>query len=399
MNPTCAKVFPTPIDAARTMRGREGFVFLDSVISGAGAISLLACEPELVVEGRSWEALEKKVLEWEDGSKGAAIGWVGYDGVFRFGFYRKVHRFFHGPNHWDEVPPSIDGEIVTWGNLPRFVAETRQEKFLEMAGRAQDYIAAGDIYQVCLSHRFVANGDFDAWGYYEWLRIHSPAPFGAYLDAGSVKVASASPESFLAMRNREILTRPIKGTRPRAMDVDGDRANAGELVNSPKEIAELTMITDLERNDLGRVCKYGTVEVPVLLQLEAFRQVFHLVSTVQGQLREGVSHVRALRECFPGGSITGAPKRRAMEIIEELEPVPRGIYTGAIGYFGFDGTSGFSIAIRTAVFEAGMAHFHAGAGIVADSVPEREWEETWHKAAALLPDALGSAEKSPDVIR
>jgi para-aminobenzoate synthetase component I len=129
------------------------------------------------------------------------------------------------------------------------------------------------------------------------------------------------------------------------------------------------------------------VEVPVLLQLEAFRQVFHLVSTVQGQLREGVSHVRALRECFPGGSITGAPKRRAMEIIEELEPGPRGIYTGAIGYFGFDGTSGFSIAIRTAVFEAGMAHFHAGAGIVADSVPEREWEETWHKAAALLPDA------------
>jgi anthranilate/para-aminobenzoate synthase component I len=259
-----------------------------------------------------------------------------------------------------------------------------REDFLGMVERAQEYIAAGDIYQVCLSHRFTALGDFDAWHYYELLRRHSPAPYAAYLDGGDVRVVSASPECFLRMRGRDILTRPIKGTRPRAADASGDQKNSSELVNSPKEVAELTMITDLERNDLGRVCDYGTVEVPMLLQLEAFKQVFHLVSTVRGRMRADVSHVRALRECFPGGSITGAPKKRAMEIIAELESVPRGVYTGAIGYFGFDGTSEFSIAIRTAVFERGRASFHAGAGIVADSIPGHEWEETWQKAAALI---------------
>jgi anthranilate/para-aminobenzoate synthase component I len=144
------------------------------------------------------------------------------------------------------------------------------------------------------------------------------------------------------------------------------------------------MITDLERNDLGRVCDYGSVVVPGLCELEAYQQVFHLVSTVEGRLRSGVSHVEALRACFPGGSISGAPKKRAMEIIAELEPFPRGLYTGAIGYFGFDGGSHFSMAIRTAVFERERSHFHVGAGIVADSEPESEWRETWHKAAGLL---------------
>ena len=144
------------------------------------------------------------------------------------------------------------------------------------------------------------------------------------------------------------------------------------------------MITDLERNDLGQVCEYGSVRVPELLHLEAYEQVFHLVSTVEGLLRDEVSHVEALRACFPGGSISGAPKKRAMEIIAELEPFPRGIYTGAIGYFGFNGESRFSMAIRTAVFEPERTHFHVGAGIVADSDEESEWRETWHKAAGLL---------------
>ena len=155
-------------------------------------------------------------------------------------------------------------------------------------------------------------------------------------------------------------------------------------MTSPKEIAELVMITDLERNDLGRVCEYGSVRVTDLLRLETYEQVFHLVSTVRGQLREGVSHVQALRECFPGGSISGAPKKRALEIIRELEPYPRGIYTGAIGYFGYNGESQFSIAIRTAVFEQERASFHVGAGIVAGSIPENEWQETLDKAKGLL---------------
>ena len=383
MNPTLATAFRGPLEAARAMRCRKGFVYLDSALPSGGAVSMLACEPEFVVEGSDWGKLEMEVAGWQGRNGGAAIGWVAYDGGFRFGFYQRVHRFFHESGHWDVEPEWFDA-VAAIGGVPVFESEMRREEFLSMVERAQEYIAAGDIYQVCLSRRFSAAGEYDAWGYHELLRRHSPAPFAAYLDCGGVKVASASPECFLKMDGREILTRPIKGTRPRAVDEAADRTNSSELVNSPKEIAELTMITDLERNDLGRVCEYGSVEVPVLLELEAFRQVFHLVSTVRGRLREGVSHVRALRECFPGGSITGAPKKRAMEIIAELEPVPRGIYTGAIGYFGSDGTSGFSIAIRTAVFQRGVAHFHAGAGIVADSVPGLEWEETQHKAAGLL---------------
>lgn len=384
MNPTCATASRGPLQAARAMRRREGFVYLDSALPGAGAVSLLACEPEFVVEGADWAELETAVAGWQGREGGAAIGLVAYDGGVRFGFYQRVHRFFHDSGRWDVEPEGFEAEAAADGVVPVFESEMRREEFVSMVERAQEYIAAGDIYQVCLSRRFSAGGDYDAWVYHELLRRHSPAPFAAYLDCVGVKVVSASPECFLKMEGRQILTRPIKGTRPRAVDEAADRTNSSELVNSPKEIAELTMITDLERNDLGRVCSYGSVEVPALLQLEAYRQVFHLVSTVRGRLREGVSHVRALRECFPGGSITGAPKKRAMEIIAGLEPVPRGIYTGAIGYFGCDGSSEFSIAIRTAVFEPGLAHFHAGAGIVADSVAGLEWEETGHKAAGLL---------------
>lgn len=384
MNPIHAEAACGPLETARAMRRKAGVVFLDSVVPGSGGMSLLACEPDFVMEGRDWEGLEAELLRRQGGS-GVAAGWVAYDGTFRFGFYPKVHRFFHDTGEWMGTPDCA-GEARHAGGkaVPRFEPEMGREDFLGMVERAQEYIAAGDIYQVCLSHRFTVLGDFDAWHYYELLRRHSPAPYAAYLDGGDVRVVSASPECFLRMRGRDVLTRPIKGTRPRAADASGDRKNSSELVNSPKEVAELTMITDLERNDLGRVCDYGSVEVPMLLQLEAFKQVFHLVSTVCGRMRADVSHVRALRECFPGGSITGAPKKRAMEIIAELEPVPRGVYTGAIGYFGFDGTSEFSIAIRTAVFERGRASFHAGAGIVADSIPGHEWEETWQKAAALI---------------
>jgi anthranilate/para-aminobenzoate synthase component I len=254
-----------------------------------------------------------------------------------------------------------------------------------MVGSAREYIAAGDIYQVCLSHPFEAAAEnASAWEYFERLRLLSPAPYSAFLNFGGVQIASSSPECFLRLSGRQISTRPIKGTRPRKPDMQSDRLSAYDLITSPKEIAELVMITDLERNDLGRVCEYGSVHVADLLRLETFEQVFHLVSTIQGELREGVSHVQALRECFPGGSISGAPKKRALEIIRELEPHPRGIYTGAIGYFGYNGESQFSIAIRTAVFERGVASFHVGAGIVADSIPEKEWQETLDKAAGLL---------------
>ena len=244
---------------------------------------------------------------------------------------------------------------------------------------------------MCLAHPFEAEFSGDAWPFYEALRHYSPSPYGGFLDLGGLQIASASPECFLRLSGRRIITRPIKGTRPRHADAQLDQRNAYDLLTSPKEVAELVMITDLERNDLGRVCEYGSVTVPELLKLESYEQVHHLVSTVTGTLRENVSHPAALGACFPGGSISGAPKKRALEIIAELETHPRGPYTGAIGYFGYNGESQFSIVIRTAVFENGRARFHVGAGIVADSVPENEWQETLDKAAGLLLAARVSA--------
>jgi anthranilate/para-aminobenzoate synthase component I len=199
-----------------------------------------------------------------------------------------------------------------------------------------------------------------------------------------VTVLSASPECFLRMSGRNIRTSPIKGTRPRRSAGDADERSAYDLITSPKEVAELVMITDLERNDLGRVCEYGSVRVTDLLHLERFEQVFHLVSTVEGTLRPEFSHLGALAACFPGGSISGAPKKRALEIIAELESTPRGIYTGAVGFFGFNGESHFNIAIRSVVVRGSEATFHVGAGIVADSEPEKEWQETLDKAAGIL---------------
>jgi aminodeoxychorismate synthase component I len=260
-----------------------------------------------------------------------------------------------------------------------------------MVARAWEYIAAGDIYQVNLSQKFTAHWSGDTLQFYKSLRQHSPAPYAAYLETGARTVLSSSPESFLQMRGRHIQTRPIKGTRPRGASAYDDEESARALTSSSKEIAELVMITDLERNDLGQICEFGSVRVKEMLKLERYAQIFHLVSTVEGRLREEVSHVDALRSCFPGGSVTGAPKKRAREIIAELEPAPRGLYTGALGYFGFDGESQFNIAIRTVVVEEKeesegrrMAHFHVGAGIVADSNPESEYAETLHKAAGIL---------------
>lgn len=397
MNPTTR--YPTPLDAARGMIDEEGFVFLDSALPNANSISVLASKPDLVLRGRDWEALDielKRRRREADGSgipSGAAIGWVGYDGDFYFSFYDRPFVYSHGSCSWIHTPKKNreHSSSRNSGTLD-FKPLLRRDDFLRMVASAQEFIAAGDIYQVCLSHPFIASGGVDAWSFYEMLRTHSPAPHAAFLNCGGLQIASASPETFLNISGRRIQTRPIKGTRPRNADEEGDRLSSQDLLTSPKEIAELVMITDLERNDLGRVCRYGTVQVPELLRLESYEQVFHLVSTISGELRDDVSHVAALRECFPGGSISGAPKKRAMEIIAELEAYPRGIYTGAIGYFGYNGESRFSIAIRTAVFEPTHSHFHVGAGIVADSVGEKEWEETWHKAEGLLRSARACTE-------
>lgn len=264
------------------------------------------------------------------------------------------------------------------------VSNLRREEFLGAVVRALAYIRAGDIYQVNLSQRFSTPWRRTGWELFDALCRHSAAPFAAYLNCGGLEIASSSPERFFRLSGAHAQTRPIKGTRPRGPDADSDARLAHELQTSAKENAELVMITDLLRNDLGRICEFGSVAVPELARLERFPQVQHLVATVEGRLRPGTSHLQALRECFPGGSITGAPKIRAMEIIDELEPVTRGPYTGAIGYLGFNRESQFSIAIRTALVRERMAWFQTGAGIVADSDPEAEHNETLAKAGGFF---------------
>jgi anthranilate/para-aminobenzoate synthase component I len=271
----------------------------------------------------------------------------------------------------------IDRRYTDWQSN-----QTRSE-FEARVVRAQEYIAAGDIYQANLAQKFETRFSGNPYRLFEHLLARSPAPGGAFLDFGDTRILSASPELFLRIRGGHITTRPIKGTRPRSRDPVRDEQLAYELITDPKELAELVMITDLERNDLGQICEYGSVTVTQLVQLERFPQVFHLVSTIEGMLRPGIEALEAVRACIPGGSISGAPKRRACEIIRELEPCPRGIYTGLIGYFDDSGDAAFSLAIRTMVLEGENLHFSVGSGITCGSVPAREYDETLHKAAGM----------------
>lgn len=259
-----------------------------------------------------------------------------------------------------------------------------KDAYIKAIQKAKEYIKRGDIYQVNLSQRFSAEIDVDPFALYSHLRKVSPAPFSSYLGFGDVAILSSSPERFLLADQGRIETRPIKGTRPRGRDPVSDKALEKELLLSPKDRAEHVMIVDLERNDLGRVCEYGSVRPEEFVILERYANVFHLVSTVSGRLKRGISPIDCLLAAFPGGSITGAPKIRAMEIIEELEPVKRSVYTGAIGYISFDGRIDTSIVIRTFVIKKNMAYFQVGGGIVADSDPELEYEETLHKAKGLM---------------
>ncbi|MBI3910945.1 MAG: aminodeoxychorismate synthase component I [Armatimonadetes bacterium] len=284
------------------------------------------------------------------------------------------------------------GPTPEWCSSPAMglTSSHTRATYTQAVRRALAYIAAGDIYQVNLSQRFQSRlrRDGHPWALYRRLRERSSAPFAAYVDAGDHQVLSSSPERFLRIRGREVETRPIKGTRPRGADPAADADLARALLTSPKDRAELVMIVDLERNDLGRVCDYGSVRVADLCALESHPTVHHLVATVCGRLREEVHPIDCLRACFPGGSITGAPKVRAMEIIAEMEPFERGVYTGAIGYCGFDGTAEWNIAIRTMRVAGEEVSFCAGGGIVADSDPDAEYEETLHKARGMQ-EALG----------
>ena len=258
------------------------------------------------------------------------------------------------------------------------------EEYIKAVDRVREYIAAGDVFQVNLSQRFEADLKIPPYELYKRLRMVNPAPFASYLNFQGVTIVSASPERFLKVQGDLVETRPIKGTRPRGRDPVEDERLAQELTHSTKDRAENMMIVDLERNDLGRVCHYGTVKVTELAILETFPTVFHLTSTVVGRLRRGKSNIDLLKATFPGGSITGAPKVRAMEIIDELEPTMRSAYTGSIGYLSFNEDMDINIVIRTFLIKEGKAYFQVGGGIIYDSDSEAEYMETLDKAKALI---------------
>jgi anthranilate/para-aminobenzoate synthase component I len=269
--------------------------------------------------------------------------------------------------------------------------DVTQSDYLAAVRTTLDYIAAGDVYQVNLAHRFSVTNPPAPAALFAALQRQHPMPFAAYVDGGDFALISNSPECLITLAGEAVATFPIKGTRPRGTDIGADQALATELRIDPKERAEHVMIVDLERNDLGRVCRPGTVRVDEFARVHSFPSLHHLVSTVSGQLTPGTGLADVLRATFPGGSITGAPKIRAMEIIDALEPVCRGFYTGAIGFIGDDGRAVFNLAIRTAVATPNRLTYHAGGGIVADSLPGREYDETLLKTQAFLA-ALTAAE-------
>ncbi len=259
-----------------------------------------------------------------------------------------------------------------------------KKAYLEAVKKAKDYIFAGDIFQVNLSQRLEAPLFLKPLSLYNILQELNPSPFGAYLGFKETTIVSSSPERFLKVKGREVETRPIKGTRPRGKTLEEEKKLFWELFFSEKDRAENVMIVDLERNDLGKVCEIGSVKVRELFRVEKYATVYHLVSIVKGILREDVDLVDLIEATFPGGSITGAPKVRSMEIIEELEPTKRSVYTGSIGYLSFNRRMDLNIVIRTFIVKDDTAYFQVGGGIVADSQPEAEYQETMDKAKALI---------------
>ena len=290
---------------------------------------------------------------------------------------------------WEELAWLFKGDAGTRWTVPfHLLSDVEPDldlpQYAERFAQLKRYIADGDCYQVNLTRRFSARAGGDSWTAYRELRKLNPAPMAAYLQLPFVQILSSSPEGFLQVRHKKITTKPIKGTRPRQADPELDQREMNTLRNATKDQAENVMIVDLLRNDLGKVCRIGSVHVPALFDIESFAMVHHLVSTVGGELRDDCDNIDLLKACFPGGSITGAPKLRAMEIIEELEPHRRGVYCGSIGYVGNDGSMDLNIAIRTLIYSDGRIRFWVGGGIVADSVMTEEFQETMDKAKAML---------------
>jgi len=392
-----------PYDIAAAFHQEESFAFLDSSRTGGdqGRFSILAWRPQTVVRIKDRNPFASIDRLLRSLPAGGVIGYFGYD-LFRFlehyanlkavddlalpdcwlAAYDNVLVFEHQAGSWSGELP-VRGASIQSCKIGEPESHMTRQQYTGAVEAALEYIARGDIYQVNLSQRFSHSFEGSPFALFSSLRNLSPSFYGAYLNCGDHVVISSSPELFLRKRDRMIETRPIKGTRPRGRNAQEDKALKEDLINSPKEAAELTMVVDLERNDLGRICEYGSVTVAEHRYIDELPTLFHTVSTVEGRLRKDVSPVEILRATFPGGSISGCPKIRAIEIIDELESTRRHVYTGAIGFFAPNGDMTLNIAIRTMTVSGGRVHYQVGSGIVADSNPQLEYEETLQKAAAM----------------
>ncbi len=288
------------------------------------------------------------------------------------------------PEPGNQTPPAQSN-----GNDSGLHSNISEAQYIAMVERAKHYIEEGDIYQANLSQRFETTFEGEAFDLYENLRQINPSPFSGYMKLEDLTLVSSSPERLVKIEEGILETRPIAGTRPRGRNTEEDKHLATELLLNEKEQAEHLMLVDLERNDLGRICEYGSVQVTEQMFVEQYSHVSHIVSNIRGTLKPGVTFKEILQAVFPGGTITGCPKIRCMEIIDELEPVARGPYSGSFGYIGFADILDFNIIIRTILLKDDKAYFHVGAGIVADSIPEKEYQETLDKAAAMIDVLTG----------
>jgi len=391
--------------------------FLDSSRHQSQAsYSYIGFAPFITVKGGDLRGLKKVFdkyrLKAQDLSFPAgAVGYLGYDGSLFFGFYDTILAVDHqkkqliissfSKTRLKDVLKQVKGLIVghsvtaseTKQSLHKhslnFKSNFTKAGYIRTVRQALEHIRRGDIYQINLSHQIKVL--MPRWpdyvepaAIYRNLRQSFPSEFGAYFDDGRQVILSASPERFLKLQKSTVQVKPMKGTRVRGRNKIQDKKLKEQLLKSPKEIAELLMVTDLERNDLGRVCDYASVKVKVMRTIETYRSVFQATSTVEGRLRKDCDQFDLLQATFPSGSVTGCPKIEAMKIIKKLERSPRGLYTGALGYMSFSGDMDFNVMIRTMFLNPKEISFHVGGGIVADSKPQDEWQETWDKAKPLM---------------
>jgi len=395
--------------------------FLDSSLHGPEArFSYIGFAPFTTVRDGNLSAFKKVFDKYRLRSQGlpfpaGAVGYLGYDGSLFLGFYDTILAVDHQKHQL--IISSLSKERIkdilkqyyssfpnAFGRIDRhsqllvgnpkknslpFKSNFTKAGYMKAVRQALEHIRRGDIYQINLSHQIKV--PLTHWrkytepaAIYKNLRQSFPSEFGAYFDDGRQVILSASPERFLKLEKGVAQVKPMKGTSPRGKTTVQDRKLKEQLQNSPKEIAELLMVTDLERNDLGRVCDYRSVKVKAMRTIEAYASVFQATSTIEGRLRKGCDQFDLLQATFPSGSVTGCPKIEAMKIIKKLERVPRGLYTGALGYMSFSGSMDFNVMIRTMFLKQDQITFHVGGGIVADSNPLDEWQETWDKAKPLI---------------